>query len=68
MCNLVDQKLYYNLSINLAHFKLVSNSKIKEQSYLNDPKTYLELALNQIDFIHLEIVSKSYLNLGSLLV
>ena len=68
MCNLVDQKLYYNLSINLAHFKLVSNSKIKEQNYLNDPTTYLEQALNQIDFSHLEIISKSYLNQGSLLV
>ena len=57
--------LYYNLSTNFIRFKLALNLKKEEQNFLIDSIIYLELVLNQIDFIHLGIISKSCLNQGN---
>lgn len=66
MKNQVNQKLYYNLSVNFARFILESSLKKGEQNFLDDLTVYLELVLNQKGFIHLEIISKSCLIQGNL--
>lgn len=66
MKNQVNQKLYYNLSVNFARFILESNLKKGEQNFLDDLTVYLELVLNQKGFIHLEIISKNCLIQGNL--